>query len=78
MDSFIVFSRQWPKGTGFYNLLKYNHLFFSFIFPGRISLCSPDCPRTCSADQAGLELRDMPASVSQVLELKECATTSIY
>jgi hypothetical protein len=27
-----------------------------------------------SVDQAGLKLRDLPASASQVLELKECAT----
>ena len=29
-----------------------------------------------SVDQAGLELRDPPASASQVLELKACATTA--
>jgi hypothetical protein len=28
-----------------------------------------------SVDQAGLELRDLPASASQVLGLKVCATT---
>jgi hypothetical protein len=36
-----------------------------------VSLCSPGCLRTCSVDQAGLELRDPPASV---LEVKVCAT----
>ena len=29
-----------------------------------VSLCSPDCPGTHSADQAGLELRNQPASAS--------------
>jgi hypothetical protein len=33
-------------------------------------LCSPGCPGTHSVDQAGLELRNLPASVSQVLGLK--------
>jgi hypothetical protein len=27
-------------------------------------LCSPGCPGTCSVDQAGLKLRDLPASAS--------------
>jgi hypothetical protein len=34
------------------------------------SLCSPGCPGTHSVDQAGLELRNPPASASQVLGLK--------
>jgi hypothetical protein len=37
--------------------------------------CSPGCPGTHSVDQTGLELRDPPASASQVLGLKACATT---
>jgi hypothetical protein len=41
----------------------------------RVSLCSPGCPGTHSVDQAGLELRNSPASASQVLGLKVCATT---
>ena len=48
--------------------------FFSF-FQDRISLCSPCCPGTHSVDQAGLELRNPPASASKVLGLKVCATT---
>jgi hypothetical protein len=40
-----------------------------------VSLCSPGCPGTHSVDQAGLELRDPPASASLVLGLKACATT---
>jgi hypothetical protein len=39
-----------------------------------VSLCSPGCPGTHSVDQAGFELRNLPASASQVLGLKACAT----
>jgi hypothetical protein len=34
------------------------------------------CPGTHSVDQAGLELRNPPASASQVLGLKACTTTA--
>jgi hypothetical protein len=44
--------------------------FFFLVFQGRISPCSHGCPRTLSIDQAGLDLRNPPASASQVLELK--------
>jgi hypothetical protein len=33
-----------------------------FVFQDRVSLCSPGCPGTHSVDQAGLELRNPPAS----------------
>jgi hypothetical protein len=56
---------------GFFSLL----FFFSF-FSRQGSLCSPGCPRTHSVDQAGLELRNLPASTSEVLGLKACATTA--
>jgi hypothetical protein len=46
-----------------------------FFFRDRVSLCSPGCPGTHSVNQAGLELRNLPASASQVLGLKVCATT---
>jgi hypothetical protein len=49
-------------------------LFFAFVFRDRVSLCSPGCPGTHSVDQAGLELRNPPASASRVLGLKACAT----
>jgi hypothetical protein len=49
--------------------------FFFFFFQDKVSLCSPDCPGTHSGDQAGLELRNSPASASQVLGLKACTTT---
>jgi hypothetical protein len=45
------------------------------VFPDRVSLCSPGCPGTHFVDQAGLKLRNPPASASQVLGLKACATT---
>jgi hypothetical protein len=48
--------------------------FFGFLRQG-FSVCSPGCPGTHSVDQAGLELRNSPASASQVLGLKACATT---
>jgi hypothetical protein len=40
-----------------------------------VSVYNLGCSGTHSVDQAGLELRDPPASASQVLGLKVCATT---
>jgi hypothetical protein len=34
-----------------------------FVFRDNVSLCSPGCPGTHFVDQAGLELRDPPASL---------------
>jgi hypothetical protein len=51
---------------------------FILVFRDRVSLCSPGCPETHSVDQAGLELRNPPASASQVLGLKACATTTTW
>jgi hypothetical protein len=48
------------------------------VFQDRVSLCGPGCPGTHSVDQAGLELRNLPASASQVLGLKACTTTPSY
>jgi hypothetical protein len=45
-----------------------------FIFRDRVSLYSPGYPGTHSVDQAGLELRNPPASAFQVLGLKACTT----
>lgn len=45
-------------------------------FQGRFPLCSLDCVRTHSEDQVSLDLRDLPASDSLVLELKTGATTA--
>jgi hypothetical protein len=44
--------------------------FFFFWFFETVSLCSPVYSGTHSVDQAGLELRNPPASASQVLGLK--------
>jgi hypothetical protein len=41
----------------------------------RVSLYSPGCPGTHFVDQAGLKLRNPPASASRVMGLKACATT---
>jgi hypothetical protein len=49
-------------------------IYLFFGFRDRVSLCSPGCPGTHSVDQAFLELRNLPASASQVLGLKACAT----
>jgi hypothetical protein len=35
---------------------------FFLVFRDRVSLCSPGCPETHTVDQAGLELRNPPAS----------------
>ena len=48
--------------------------FFFLVFRDRVSLYSPGCPGTHSVDQAGLELRNPPASASQVLGLKVYTT----
>jgi hypothetical protein len=49
-------------------------LFVFLVFQDRVSLYSPGCPGTHFVDQAGLELRDPPASASRVLGLKACTT----
>jgi hypothetical protein len=61
--------------VGWFAFCLFVCLFVCFlVFRDRVSLCSPGCPGTHSADQAGLELRNPPASASQVLGLKACAT----
>jgi hypothetical protein len=49
--------------------------FFFFFFQDRVSLYSLSCPGTHFVDQAGLELRNLPASASRLLGIKVCATT---
>ncbi|GAB1298166.1 Isoleucine--tRNA ligase, cytoplasmic [Apodemus speciosus] len=51
------------EGTGVVHQAPY--------FGALVSLRSPGCPGTHSIDQAGLELRNPPASASQVLGLKD-------
>jgi hypothetical protein len=47
------------------NMYFFITLFFCFVlfwfFQDRVSLCIPGCPGTHSVDQAGLELRNLPA-----------------
>jgi hypothetical protein len=50
---------------------KNNNFFFLKVFRDRVPLYSPG---THSVDLAGLELRNLPASASQVLGLKTWAT----
>jgi hypothetical protein len=47
------------------------------VFRDRVSLYSPGCPGTHFVDQAGLELRNPPASASRVLGLKACTTPGL-
>jgi hypothetical protein len=63
--------RQWSgnsAGVSSCSVWWRTHLFLSFFFLAigdRVSLCIPGCPGTLSVDQAGLELRDPPSSVSE-------------
>jgi hypothetical protein len=50
--------------------------FVCLVYQDRVPLYSPGCPGTHSVGQAGLELRNPPASASQVLGLKVCTTTA--
>ena len=47
---------------------------FVFVFQARVSLYIPGCPGLPFVDQAGLELRNLPASAFQVMGLNVCAT----
>jgi hypothetical protein len=58
---------------GFFSFLLF---FWGGMVRDRVSLCSLGCPGTHFVDQAGLELRNPPASASQVLGLKVCTTTA--
>jgi hypothetical protein len=63
--------------TGLTGTWASSSFFFSFCFSrDRVSLYSLGCPGTHFVDQAGLELRNPPASASQVLGLEVCATTA--
>ena len=59
----------------YHNPKLHSKLYF-LVFRDRVSLCSPGRPGTQSVDQAGLELRNLTVSASQVLGLKACATTA--
>jgi hypothetical protein len=51
-------------------------LFLFFLSRQGFSVYSPGCPGTHFVDQAGLKLGNPPASASQELGLKACATTA--
>jgi hypothetical protein len=57
-------------------LLSVVCLLACFGFLVRVSLCSSGCPETHSVKQAGLKLRNLPASASQVLGLKACTPSA--
>jgi hypothetical protein len=52
------------EGRLFFILFFCLFVFCFFVFRDRVSLYSPGCPGTHFVDQAGLELRDLPASAS--------------
>jgi hypothetical protein len=61
------------KCVGFFFVVVVVRLFGWLVgfwfFQDRVFLCSPGCPGTHSVDQAIFELRNSPASASQVLGL---------
>ena len=69
--SFFVCLFGWLVGLVWLGLI-----WFGLVSRDRVSLCSPGCPGTHSVDLAGLELRNLSASASQVLGLKVCAITA--
>jgi hypothetical protein len=56
------------------DFLLFIFIYFIMVFRDRVPLCSFGCPGTHFVDQAGLKLRNPPASASQMLGLKVCAT----
>jgi hypothetical protein len=70
------------KTFSFYFILFiYLFIYLFLVFRDRVSLYSLGCPGTHFVDQAGLELRNPPASASphpppRVLGLKACTTTA--
>jgi hypothetical protein len=67
-------SLQWCLCELFISFHSDFFFFFFLVFRDRISLYSPGCSGTHFVDQAGLELRNPPASASWVLGLKACTT----
>jgi hypothetical protein len=61
----VVSSLQLSPLSYFFLLILF--FYFFFFLRDRVSLCSPGCPGTYFVDQAGLELRNLPASASRVL-----------
>jgi len=73
-EDVAVVSRKKITTVSFFSFF-FLFFFLFFVFRDRVSLYSPGCPGTHFVDQAGLKLRNPPASASQVLGLKACATT---
>jgi hypothetical protein len=74
---FFLYHSFWSGSlTLFYFILFYfiSLLLFWGEVQDRVSLYSAGCPEPHSVDQAGLELRNPPASASQVLGLKTSLT----
>jgi hypothetical protein len=68
----IVVKRHHDYKNSFFCFVLFWFLFFLFVCLFLfcfVLFCSPGCPGTHSEDQAGLELRNPPASASQVLRL---------
>jgi hypothetical protein len=64
----------WLEATG--GFFFFFFFFVLFCFQDRVSLYGPGCLGTHFVDQAGLKLRNPPASASQVLGLKVCTTAA--
>jgi hypothetical protein len=74
--SFLFFSFLFFSFFSFFLSLNFYLFIYFCFFWDRVSLCRPGCPGTHSVYQASLELRNLPASASQMLGLKVCATTA--
>ena len=70
--------RNWVLNNYIHFSQCYEHLNFFFSFRDRVSVCSSGCPGTHFVDQGGLELRNPPASASQVLGLKACCPAFFF
>ena len=57
-------------------MLVFVYFIILLVFQDRVSLYGPSGPGTHFVDQAGLELRNLPVSASQVQGLKASATTA--
>ena len=77
MDGFIP--RASPRATPLKSFFCFVLFFFFFFFFSETGfLCiAPGCPGSHSVDQVGLELRNLPASASQVLGLKASTPGSL-
>jgi hypothetical protein len=72
----VVFTRKHPNASSYDRHHLFVCLFVCLVsfFRDRVSLYSPVCPGTHFVDQAGLKLRNPPASASWVVGLKAWAT----